>query len=38
MVKQEEARVNNDSLGISEPKWNGKGEFNSDDHYIYCCG
>ena len=25
-------------LGISELKWTGMGEFNSDDHYIYCCG
>ena len=32
------ARVNVDILGISELKWTGKGEFNSDDHYIYYCG
>ena len=38
MVKQELARVNIDILGISEPKWTGTSEFNSDDHYIYCCG
>ena len=38
VVKQETARVNNDSLGISELKWTGMGEFNSDDHYIYYCG
>ena len=34
-VKQEMARVNIDILGISELKWTGMGEFNSDDHYIY---
>ena len=38
MVKQEMARVNIDILGISELKWTGMGEFNSDDHYIYYCG
>ena len=38
VVKQEMARVNMDILGISELKWTGMGEFNSDDHYIYCCG
>ena len=38
VVKQETARVNVDILGISELKWTGIGEFNSDDHYIYCCG
>ena len=38
MVKQEVARVNVDILGISELKWTGMGEFNSDDHYIYYCG
>ena len=32
------ARVNIDVLGISELKWTGMGEFNSDDHYIYYCG
>ena len=30
--------MNIDILGISEPKWAGMGEFNSDDHYIYYCG
>ena len=35
VVKQEMASVNINSLGISELKWTGKGEFNSDDHYIY---
>ena len=34
-VKQEMARVNVDILGISELKWTGMGEFNSDNHYIY---
>ena len=37
-VKQEMARVNINILGISELKWTGTGEFNSDDHYIYFCG
>ena len=37
-VKQEMARVNVDILGISELRWTGMGEFNSDDHYIYYCG
>ena len=37
-VKQEMARVNVDILGVSELKWTGMGEFNSDDHYIYYCG
>ena len=36
-VKQEMERVNVDILGISELKWTGIGEFNSDDHYIYYC-
>ena len=36
--KQEMTRVNVDILGISELKWTGMGEFNSDDHYIYYCG
>ena len=36
-VKQEMARVNVDILGISEIKWTGTGEFNSNDHYIYYC-
>ena len=35
MIKQEMARVNVDILGISELKWTGMGEFNSDDHYMY---
>ena len=38
MVKQEMARVNIDILIMSELKWTGMGEFNSDDHYIYYCG
>ena len=37
VVKQEMARVNIDILEISELKWTGTGEFNSDDHYIYYC-
>ena len=37
VVKQEMARVDFDILGISELKWTGKGEFNSNDHYIYYC-
>ena len=37
-VKQEMTRVNIDILGISELKWTGMGEFNSDDHCIYHCG
>ena len=37
VVKQEMARVNVNILGISELKWTGMGEFNSDDHYIYYC-
>ena len=36
--KQEMARVNIDILGISELRWTGMDEFNSDDHYIYYCG
>ena len=36
--KLEMARVKVDILGISELKWTGMGEFNSDDHYIYYCG
>ena len=35
--KQEMARVYIDILGISELRWTGMGEFNSDDHYIYYC-
>ena len=38
VVKQEMASMNVDFLGISELKWTGMGEFNSDDHYIYYCG
>ena len=38
VVKQEMARVNIDNLRISELKWTGMGEFNSDDHYVYYCG
>ena len=38
VVKQEMARVNVNGLGISELKWTGMGEFNSDDHYIYYGG
>ena len=38
VVKQEMARVSIDVLGISEIKWTGMHEFNSDDHYIYDCG
>ena len=37
-AKQEMASVNINILGISELKWMGMGEFNSDDHYIYYCG
>ena len=37
MVKQEMARVNMNTLGNSELKWTGTGEFNSDDHYVYYC-
>ena len=38
VVKKEMARVNINILGISELKWTGMGDFNSDDHYIYYCG
>ena len=38
VVKQEMARVKVDILGISELKWTGMGDFNSDDHYIYYYG
>ena len=38
VVKQEMEGVNIDVLGISELKWSGMGEFNSDDLYIYHCG
>ena len=38
VVKQEITRVNIDIIGISELKWTGMSEFNSDDHYIYLHG
>ena len=38
VVKQEMARVNVNTLGISKQRRTGMGEFNSDDHYIYYCG
>ena len=38
VVQQELARVNIDNLEITELKWTGVDKFNSDDHYIYCCG
>ena len=38
VVKQEMTRVNINILGITELKWTGMCEFNSDDHYTYCCG
>ena len=38
VVKQEMARVNVGILGISELRWTGMVEFNSDDHYLYYCG
>ena len=38
VIKPEMARVKVDILGISELRWTGMGEFNSDDHYIYYCG
>ena len=38
VVKQEMARVNINILGISELKWTGMGEFNSENHYTYYCG
>ena len=38
VVKQEMARVNTDILGVSELKWTGMGDSNSDDHYIYYRG
>ena len=37
-VKQKMTRENTNILGISELRWTGTGEFNSDDHYIYYCG
>ena len=38
VVKQETVKINIDILGISELKWTGMTDFNSDDHYIYYCG
>ena len=38
VIKQEMARVNINILGISELKWTGMGEFNSDDYDVYYCG
>ena len=38
VVKQEMTRVNINILGITELRWTGMDEFNSDDHYIYYCG
>ena len=38
VVKQEMARVNVDILEVSQLKWTGMDELNSDDHYIYYCG
>ena len=38
VVKQEMVKVNNGILGISELKWTGMGDINSDDHFIYYCG
>ena len=38
VIRQEMTRVYINTLGISELKWTGMGEFNSDDHYIYYCG
>ena len=38
VIKLEMARMDINILGISELKWTGMGEFNSDDHYIYYCG
>ena len=38
VVRQEMARVNINILGISEVKWTGMDQFNSEDHYIYYCG
>ena len=37
VIKQEMAKVNINILGVSELKWTGMGEFNSDDHYVYYC-
>ena len=38
VLKQQMTRMHTDILGISELKWTGMGEFNSDGHYIYYCG
>ena len=38
VIKQKMTKVNIDILGISALKWTEKGEFKSDDHYIYYCG
>ena len=38
LVTQEMVRVNVNIIGLRELTWNGMGEFNSDDHYIYDCG
>ena len=38
VVKRRMTRVNIDILGISELRWTGMDEFNSDDHYVYYCG
>ena len=38
VIKREMAGAGINTLKISELKWTGMGEFNSDDHYIYCCG
>ena len=38
VVKEEMARVKVDILGISELKWTGMDQLNSEDHYVYCCG
>ena len=38
VIKEEMTRMNIDFLGISELRWTGMGEFNSNDHYIYYCG
>ena len=38
VVKEQTARICTNILAISELKWTGMGEFNSDDHYIYYCG
>ena len=38
VIKQEMARVNIDILGISQLRWTGMGEFNSEEHYLYYLG